>query len=431
MAETKKRPKNAQGGGKKHKIHKPDPMVYEHDEDDDDDLFDRINGTCPAPPPTPAPPPPSREDKIKDALRHGGDSDSDSDSDRRTKKVRKPPPATKRPTTPLPPAGAAAAAPAPAPARSKSKKAKGKERQNTADQHKSLYKANMVSKTDESRIIRMPDCLAQGELSVDLFEVIEKMYGAATWDDNRDTDLPLFQIDHEENNRAAMMHKGVFNNPKVFTLIRRMLNRNPEGKLNTQQLQNEIANLYNIEPVPRAYEETMLYSPKDGERPCCNGEGCKAFKWWGFIMKEFITPLELAQMKDSRARNNIVKMCLVCVRNNIDFLQTSCIVGGLHNPENYINQQHRNMVNKKDEYTFEYSIPLGNGIVYPVIMNHRLGYKYHTDGKMHWVTQDGYRKCTQEDIEQQNFRIGTPRQKNPANGSPQSQESQLSAAQNY
>jgi hypothetical protein len=189
-------------------------------------------------------------------------------------------------------------------------------------------------------------------------------------------------------------------------------NNNNNSNTNNKNLHAEIATLYNIEPVPRKYEESMLTSPRDGENPCCNGTGCQTYKWFGFIMKEFITPLELAEMKNSLSRNNIVKMCLVCVRKAIDFLQTSYIIGNIKNPQNYINQFHRNRVNEIGEYTFEYSIPLGNGIIYPVIMNNRLAYTHHNTGNFHWLTQDGYRQCTQEDIDQQNFLSGTFQQKN-------------------
>jgi hypothetical protein len=408
------------------------------------DIYDRLEG------------PGSIElSRPRDPLRHGGDSDSDSDSERQTKKKKPQPPPPPQPprqkprtaaaaaSTPLPPppppVNAAKKSSLPPTAAASSSGGKGRKKgavgkpknknnkPDGAEQHKEMYRASMTPKPpDETRIVRLPDFLNQGELSVDLMADIERMYGPTTWDEpNAEDDLPLFQIDHEEKTRASLIHKGVFYNPRLFSLIRKMLERNPSGRLTTQQLQNEIATLYSIEPVPRCYEEMMLASPKDGERACSNGTGCQSHKWWGFIMKEFITPLELAEMKMTRIRNNVVKMCLVCVRKSIDFLQTSYIIGGLRNPENYINQFHRNEVNKKGEYTFEYSIPLGNGIIYPVIMNNKLAYVYHTDGSSHWVTQDGYRHCTQEDIEQQNFHTGTLRQKKPENGSFPKPPSQL------
>ena len=405
------------------------------DSDDDDDIGDAFMGHGDMPPYLPGLAD-LQGPKVK-SLRWGGDSDSDSDSELQTKKPPPTPPTAaavgkkkiKSEAGSVSTAGAASTAivvskkKAPSPPTTTpptsavaivgKKKGKGaKDKPNGAEQHKMMYKSSMVARGDESKIIKLQDFLQQGELSVGLMSEMEKMYGDSAWDSaGVAEDKPLFNVDLDDQNRMSLMHKGVFYNPRLFSLIRVMLERNTEGKFSTHQLQNNIANLYNIEPVPREYEETMLSTPKDNERPCCNGTGCQAFKWWGFIMKEFITPLELAEIKQTSTRNNVVKLCLVCVRKSIDFMQTSSIINGLRSPENYINQSHRNEVNKKGQYTSEYSIPLGNGIIYPVIMNNKLAYVHHTDGKMHWVTQDGYRQCTQEDIDQQNFHTGTLRQK--------------------
>jgi hypothetical protein len=88
----------------------------------------------------------------------------------------------------------------------------------------------------------------------------------------------------------------------------------------------------------------------------------------------------------------------------------------MEQPEDIITQSHSNMINVVGEYTYEYSIELDNGIIEPMIMNYKDGYRCHRnaeEGKF-WLTQDGYKVCDQSDIDKLNFLLGTLRQKKSA-----------------
>lgn len=315
-------------------------------------------------------------------------------------------------------------APRPAAAKKRATPPVARKQAIAGSRQKNMYVHNLAKQPDPSKIVRLPDFLSMGELNADLLADLDEMYGPTRWDDATVEELPLFRVDTEERKHRDMRAKNVFDNPKVFTVIQKMLQRHPKNSptFSMQELQLEIANLYTIESVPRWYEESLLRNPRDTENPCCNGEACLAKTWFGFIMAEFITPLELAEIKESGTRESATKMCLLCLRKSVEFLQTSYIVGNLRNPENYVNQTHRNEVNKKGEYTFEYSIPLGNGIIYPMIMNHKLAYTVWKEGDRWWLTQPGYPDCTQEDIDKQNFSSGTLQQNTLASARPGGEE---------
>jgi hypothetical protein len=242
---------------------------------------------------------------------------------------------------------------------------------------------------------------------------VDRLFGASYWDRQIEEEIPYFQIDYDERNRVNK-NKGVFQNPKIFFVIESILTRGKKSKYTINELQNEIAYNYIIEHVPRSYEELQLCTPNDRERPCVNGFGCLCYQWFKFVMKEFVTPLEQAEMKKTNVVDSTGKFCLLCLRRSIEFLQSLYIIADLKNPENYITQTHRNLVNQVGEYTIECSLPMENGIIYPVVMNMKLGYSYHEQGNKKWLTQDGYRVCTQKDIDEQNFRTGILRQKNHA-----------------
>jgi len=76
-------------------------------------------------------------------------------------------------------------------------------------------------------------------------------------------------------------------------------------------------------------------------------------------------------------------------------------------------QPHSNMINTPGEYTYHYCIEPGEGITDPFVINFKEGYKYHTETvrgvTKKWLTQDGYKRCTDEDIKELNFLLGTLR----------------------
>lgn len=296
----------------------------------------------------------------------------------------------------------------------------------------------LLAPVDVSKFIPVSDILTQGVLNSDLLADIEKYYppGNQHWQNKIIVNLPLYIKDDEEEQRRSNIAQGVFHDPRIFTLIRHMSEHAPVHKQSLQELQNNTVNLYNIEPIPRWWDDKMLWDPDPAEkdRSCSNGQACLCYEWFGFVLRAFYTPLEMKAGKNlasdevpqppilnGRPLNNNRRepvdvtshMCLLCQRKTMAFLKTSMKVSGTRTPENYVNQRWRNMVNCVGEYVLTDSLTLDNGMIYPVIMNHKAGYTMHSDRNRKWLTQSGYAVCTQEDIDQLNFIIGTLPPKKP------------------
>ena len=266
----------------------------------------------------------------------------------------------------------------------------------------------------QTHLIKVQDFLTQGELSVQALAEIERMYDPVFWDDKMEQVNPaLYAPDAEEQNRVALLHQGVFENPLAFSLIKNMLTAHPKTKVSAQDMQTETAYLARIEPVPRAYVATMLREPRVTENPCCNGNGCLTYIWFNFVMVEFLTPMQIAQMsKVNGSRSSVIGPCLLCTRKTALYMRCMAIISGATNTENYIFQLHRNIVNRRGEYPYEYCLPVDGNVPYPIVMNMRSGYKHYksADGRQ-WLTEEGYRMCTEEDEAQPVFCSGTPQPK--------------------
>jgi hypothetical protein len=266
----------------------------------------------------------------------------------------------------------------------------------------------------DADLIEIKDFLTTGELSVQMLEEVERMYSPLYFDEKMEKPNPaLYAPDHEEQNRVALLHQGAFENPLAFTLLKNMLVAHPRVRMSLRDMQTEIAYLARIEPVPRAYVATMLREPRTNENPCCNGKGCLTYIWFQFVMVEFMTPMQVAQMaRVNGSRSSVVGPCLLCVRKTALYMRCMAIVSGATNAENYIFQMHRNIVNRRGEYPYEYCLCVDGNVPYPMVMNLKRGYKYYkaSDGRQ-WLTEEGYRMCTEADEAQPIFCSGTPQSK--------------------
>ena len=304
--------------------------------------------------------------------------------------------------------------------------------------------------SNSNSVIEVVDVLGQGNLDIDVLDDIKKLYSPTYWKTQLPQQLPLYSVDDEEKNRPTLGGRGLFDHPKSFALIAAMLKRNkvtaqqttinnnntnnnnsgfntPLGasaslaaaamaskdKVTKKEFRDNLVMLSKQEVIPRCYEESMLTSPSETENPCNQGSTCLCSEWFGFIMKEFITPLEYASMKEKGTRLEVTKMCLLCTRKAVAYMYMLSKLVGFEQQLTCSNQPHSNMINTIGEYTYHYCLEPGEGMLEPFVINFRQGYVAHSevrDGVTYkWLTQDGYKKCDQNDIDELNFRLGTLR----------------------
>jgi hypothetical protein len=293
-----------------------------------------------------------------------------------------------------------------------------------------VYNEVVGRKPVPNATVAVPDVLTQGDLNKNLLADIEKMYSPIFWKDQLSQQLPLFVVDEDELKRETLGGKGAFDNPKGFALVQAMLerskitpaNNNPNNnnatidreRVSMGEFRSNLVNLSKREVITRDYEESQLTSPSENENPCGNGNNCLCNEWFGFVLKEFITPNEMAMMNRNQTRLDVVKWCLLCIRKGVVFTQNLSKVVGFEQHMTCVIQPHSNMINTVGEYTHHYCIEPGEGITDPFVINFKEGYKYHSETGPNgvvrkWLTQDGYKRCTEEDIKELNFLLGTLR----------------------
>ena len=266
-------------------------------------------------------------------------------------------------------------------------------------------------------VLKVPDFLTRGDLSVDVLAEIERMYEPGYWDRDMKLENPaLYLQDKEEEERVALARQGAFENPVSFKVISEMLKRHPVTQMDAATMGSELAYLAAIEPISRAYENSMLRKPRAGESPCCNGLGCQCNEWYDFVMVEFITPKQAANLARGEPRSPINGMCLLCLRKMATYTRCMAITTGATNSQNHIYQLHRNIVNRPGEHTYEFSLPISANSPYPIMQNVWGKYTHVKEAGGHeYLRQDGYPQCTEtaEDTRPV-FSRGTPQPKTPA-----------------
>jgi hypothetical protein len=283
--------------------------------------------------------------------------------------------------------------------------------------HKRMYRMNMASKPDPGKMMQIVDMLKGSQRGTahmrgDVMEDICKLYDdRSAWEPGSQLALDKFKQDLAIHGEQLTTTNVTYINPRECRGVQLMLARHPSSAVNTETLRNEMINLVNIEPIPREWEDGQLRSPVGQERPCVNGERClcNRTRWFGFIMKEFISPQDAVRETEDWQRDATPKACLLCIREVCHFFQSLRAVTGLAPPERYVYQAHRNIVNVPGEYMYSDCIRTGLGTIYPVLMNKRDGYSHIESDGRHWLRQTGYKVVTADDVARLDFRGGVPR----------------------
>ncbi len=359
---------------------------------------------------SPAPPSDDEGDDHSSPSASPPQSESDSDSaveqsNRKARKTRGKRVQTKKPTT------AAAAK------RVKSEKAKerdalrGEIPLQLQPTRVSLAQALQPRMDVVERKTQMPHILGARTMSSALAQEITRLHGDEVWQRRVTASNALFQQELLEYGTVLTRDGLEFRNPDGFDAIKIFLDSLPRNNVPLASLQREMTYLYRIPPCYPEYNAKYLHQVRPGADalPCINGEKGKCITqlWFGFVMQEFETPPQAADRLRSRvgvadsARK--AAMCLLCDRECSARLQAEALVTDSLQPQDYVYQTHRNPVNIVGAYLLDDCLVIGGGIIYPILENCRNSYRYHESNGHKWLTEDGYLRCTDADVQRQNF----------------------------
>jgi hypothetical protein len=268
------------------------------------------------------------------------------------------------------------------------------------------------------QMIAVPDFFQQGVLDMHVLEEIEKMYEPVSWNREEIVENPrLYVPDKVEEERIRLAQIGAFEQPLAFNVIAQMLQRQPQSQMTTGQIQKELSYLTVIEAISRDYEESMLRTPRSGERACCNGTDCQAYDWFRFVMVEFLTPREARELANNKPRNSVTGLCLLCRRKMGTMMRAISILTNTDKTQNYVFQLHRNIVNRPGEYSHEEIMSMRATMPYVFVENARRKFTHVVEPNGHHrLLQTGYPKpIDPKSAEAQAvFSSGTPQQRTPA-----------------
>ena len=268
------------------------------------------------------------------------------------------------------------------------------------------------------QMIAVPDFFQQGVLDMHVLEEIEKMYEPVSWNREEIVENPrLYVPDKVEEERIRLAQIGAFEQPLAFNVIAQMLQRQPQSQMTTGRIQKELSYLTVIEAISRDYEESMLRTPRSGERACCNGTDCQAYDWFRFVMVEFLTPREARELANNKPRNSVTGLCLLCRRQMGTMMRAISILTNTDKTNNYVFQLHRNIVNRPGEYSHEEIMSMRATMPYVFVENARRKFTHVVEPNGHHrLLQTGYPKpIDPKSAEAQAvFSSGTPQQRTPA-----------------
>lgn len=176
--------------------------------------------------------------------------------------------------------------------------------------------------------------------------------------------------------------------PSGFQTIHAMMTLHPgtTAAATAESAEAEIRMLEKLEVVPRAHEERFLSQRVGTERNCVFGEKCVNMGK-GFILREFLTPLEEANVRATNQTNPEHKPCLRCIRacallqfssmatNNREFSPRTCA------------QPHSNIVGIPGEYIAEECMSTSSLLSSPMVIDCADNYTVVTGDGRRWLTQ--------------------------------------------
>lgn len=251
----------------------------------------------------------------------------------------------------------------------------------------------------------LPDVFASRVMDSSVMDELEKMCGPTHWINLPIDDVPLYQREDDDRLKHMLASTREYEEVRGFAIIQWFLNKlKPSGRpsATTPAVQNGM--YQNTELIPREYEEKQLRTPRVLEAACRAGPKCVCFEKFGFVMKEFVSPSKAADIARTGRKDAESNMCLVCLRHTAMYLRVKASITGIMPAVDYLSQSHSNIVNEVGEYTLDYCLEPGFGIIDPIVINYWPGYRHVVTGTEHVLQQVGYEICTQAHIDNLNFR---------------------------
>lgn len=266
---------------------------------------------------------------------------------------------------------------------------------------KDLY-MSQNKQQDVGAVVAIPDVFTTGVMDASVIAELERMCGPSHWVNIPTEEVPLFQREDDERLRQMVGNTREYEQVRGFAIIQGFLNKLKPSSSPTPAGQTGMYK--HTELVPREYEEKQLRSPRALETPCRAAKKCVCFDMFGFVMKEFMLPSNAAEIARTGRKGTDGGMCLVCLRQTAQYLQVKARITGIEPAVEYLSQSHSNIVNQVGEYTLDYCLEPGFGIIDPIVINYWPGYRHVTNGTEHVLLQVGYEICTQAHIDNLNFR---------------------------
>lgn len=194
-----------------------------------------------------------------------------------------------------------------------------------------------------------------------------------------------------------------------FNTFKRILDAHDEESPETK---HDPLPRYTGQVVTREYEEAQMCEALHGKRSCVNGDGCICKQWFGFMMKEFVLPVDLQreeeEAEEEREHKKKLKhqlngdgassvseherpvgRCLLCLRACNEYLarRTS------HSTQ--IFNQLGPLIPMNNLFLVEGEYCMENAVITPTtaryfVANFRDGYKVEMKDGVRWITQPGY-----------------------------------------
>lgn len=252
---------------------------------------------------------------------------------------------------------------------------------------------NNVFRVDTTRInqhkLKGSDVLRGDVFRPSMAEQICAMYSNSIWMPDSTVGQQLFEPDRSMQQGKCSIPGVSFADPRNYRVIQEMLKRHPKNKTDDKGACGEVM-LAVVPIVSREFEQMQLRTPRGQERSCVNGKECICNRRYGFIMKEFLLPDELAKLQAHSQVDVAVKPCLVCERDTALFISVYIAATAYAPPRDCILQRYRNLVNIEGEYKFEDSLKTGPGMLYPMMMNKIDGYEVLNSENGFCLNQSGY-----------------------------------------
>lgn len=234
-----------------------------------------------------------------------------------------------------------------------------------------------------------PDILRGNVFRPSMAEKVCAMYGTSIWMPDSTVGQQLFEPDRSIQQGKCSIPGMSFSDPRNYQVIQEMLKRHPRSKSDEKGTRSDV--MLTVVPfVTREFEQSQMRSPRGQERSCVNGKECVCNRKFGFIMKEFLLPTELAKLQAHSQIDVAVKPCLLCERDTAAYISANIAATSYAPPPDYIVQRYSNLVNIEGEYKFDDCLMTGPGMLYPMVINKANGYESVTSGDGFYLTQSGY-----------------------------------------